>query len=432
MKRIRTGLTLHGSGDMISNLPEDVMNLIFVRLPIRDAVRTSILSKNWRYKWVRIPDVVFDKDSLKESASDMEHAHAVDQVLSLHVGPILKFSCMYFVPSCSHIDHWIMHLSRNEIKKIILLIGDGEDRYDVPSSIFDCQKLCHLELFNCILKVPPTFKGFHNLKVLNLNVSISGPAIECLISKSPLLERLKLKTCRYIWLLNIHAPNLRYLEVEGIFRNLSLGSSPLLTDVSIKKYFRPSYLPSKYGSYIKPPNSNNFIRFIGWLHGIERIALKGRFLQFLCLGNVPEKLSAPYEHLMYLHIDITLNPKELLATLCLLRSSPNLKKLEVEYWSYGGADDDLSGKEAEFWGEETPFDFSLSHLQTVEITGLTASFNLEFIRYILSNAPVLETMKIYTNRRVEIEEVSRILAELFLFRRASAQAKCMYLGHEKI
>ncbi|XXG79109.1 hypothetical protein AAC387_Pa09g0254 [Persea americana] len=45
---------------MISNLPEDVMSSILALVPIRDAVRTSILSKEWRYKWVTIPDVVFN------------------------------------------------------------------------------------------------------------------------------------------------------------------------------------------------------------------------------------------------------------------------------------------------------------------------------------------------------------------------------------
>ena len=93
--------------------------------------------------------------------------------------------------------------------------------------------------------------------------------------------------------------------------------------------------------------------------------------------------------------------------------------------------DDLPGTEAEFWGAETRFDFSLGHLQKVEIIGLTTSFNLEFIRYILSNAPVLETMKIYTDKYVGVE-VSKILAKLFQFRRASAQAECIYLGHEVV
>ena len=290
-RRKQTGLTLHGSGDVISNLPKDVMNLILMRLPIREAVRTSILSKNWRYRWVCIPDVVFNKASLMKGASEMEHAHVVDQVLLQHVGPILKFSCRCFVPSCSHIDRWIAHLSRNGIEKLILMIAGEGDSYDVPSSIFYCQNLHHLELFNCNLKVPPTFKGFHNLKVLNLAVDISEAATECLVSKCPLLEWLKLKAYRYIWCVKIHAPNLRYLAVEGIFRNLSLGSSPLLTDVSICKYYGPSYLPHRCGGDLEPVNTNSFIQFIEYSHEIEGLALKGHFLQVMIMHFVGFQLS---------------------------------------------------------------------------------------------------------------------------------------------
>ncbi|RWR81129.1 F-box/FBD/LRR-repeat-like protein isoform X1 [Cinnamomum micranthum f. kanehirae] len=204
-----------GSVDLISDLFEDVLNLILVRLPIRDVVRTSILSKKWRDKWISISDLVFDNDCLMEGASEMEHAHVVNQVLKHHVGPICKFSCMFGVPSCSDIDRWVVFLSRNGIKKLTLTTKAYAN--DVPSSIFYCQELTHLELFYGTLKVPSTFKGFHNLLLLNLCVKISEDAIAFLISKCPLLERLKLKIEDFYQCLNIHAPNLRYFEFSGQF-----------------------------------------------------------------------------------------------------------------------------------------------------------------------------------------------------------------------
>ena len=166
------------------------------------------------------------------------------------------------------------------------MIGNKRDHGDVPSSILNCEELSHLELFNCTFKVPPTFKGSHNLKVLSLNVSISEDAIEHLISKSPLLKRLKLRFLYFIWCLNIHAPNLRYLEVQGNFWDLSLGSSLLLTNVSIFKFYRPAYLPPECGGNVEPVNTCSFIQFIGCLHGIERLALKGHFLQVMIMHFV--------------------------------------------------------------------------------------------------------------------------------------------------
>eukprot|EP00268_Persea_americana_P044293 TRINITY_DN4477_c0_g2_i2.p1 TRINITY_DN4477_c0_g2~~TRINITY_DN4477_c0_g2_i2.p1 ORF type:complete len:193 (+),score=22.73 TRINITY_DN4477_c0_g2_i2:588-1166(+) len=182
---------------------------------------------------------------------------------------------------------------------------------------------------------------------------------------------------------------------------------------------------------LKQGNTCSSIQFIGRPHGIERLSLKGCSIQFLSIGRVPKKLSTTYECLTYLEVDIELNSKEILATLCILRSSPNLKELKIEYCpdEVEGRYDLLAGG-AEFWGAEAQPDCLLSHLRAVEIVGLALLVDLEFLRYILSNASVLETMKIYTCQFVEAKEVSRIMEELSRFRRAST-AKIIHLGHYK-
>ena len=92
-------------------------------------------------------------------------------------------------------------------------------------------------------------------------------------------------------------------------------------------------------------------------------------------------------------------------------------------------EDDLSGEHVELYGVKTQFDCFLCHLHAVEIIGLAMSLDLQFIRWILSNAPVLKTIKIYTNVYVEAEKISRILKELLQARRASSHAEIIYLGH---
>ncbi|RWR80954.1 F-box/FBD/LRR-repeat-like protein isoform X1 [Cinnamomum micranthum f. kanehirae] len=424
MKRKRAGQSTQASLDLISDLPKDVMDLIFVRMPIRDAIRTSVLSKKWRYKWVSIPDVVFDKDCLTEGASEIERAHIVDQVLLHHVGPICKFSCTSYVLPCSHIGRWIVFLSRSGIKKLILLVKFQDGYYNLPSSIFFCQELHHLELVNCKLKVPPTFKGFHNLLVLNLAVYTLEDDITRLISRCPLLEKLKLDVwCHHHYrCFNIHAPNLRCLELTAIFEGLSLGSSPLLTNMSID-------LCIYYERWrnLRQGNICSLNQLIGYSHGIERLALKGKFLQFLSTDGVPEKLSTTCDHLKYLEIHINSNSKVILGYLCILRSSPNLKELKIRY--IGGGEDLY--EVAELWGGERQFDCLFSHLQAAEIIDLGTIFGLQFIRHILSNAPTLKTMKIYTTSYVEDEGTSMFLKEMLRFPRASSRAEIIYLGHYK-
>ncbi|RWR81287.1 F-box/FBD/LRR-repeat protein isoform X2 [Cinnamomum micranthum f. kanehirae] len=281
------------------------MNLILVCLPIRDAVRTSILSKKWRYKWVSIPDIVFDKDCLMKDKSNREHADVVDKVLSQHVGPICKFSCMSYVLSGSHFDRWIEFLSLNVIKKLSLkILEESYEYYDVASCIFDCEKLCHLELINCKLKVPPTFKGFHKLLVLVLNeVLISAEAIAYLISKCPLLETLKLRsigseTCPAFYTdppaFHIDAPNLRYLEIDGISGYLS--KCPLLETLKLRSIGSetcPAFYTDPPAFHIDAPN----------LRYLEIDGISGYLSKCPLLGNYVPSVPIFYTDPPAFHID---------------------------------------------------------------------------------------------------------------------------------
>lgn len=211
-----------------------------------------------------------------EGASTTTHATVVDHVLLHHVGStISKFTCRSYVPRCSHIDSWILFLSRNGIKKLTLAIRPTDDRYDVPSSIFLCQELCHLHLSYCYLKVAPTFNDFHNLLVLKLVYSIiSTDDLACLISKSPLLERLTLEVFRASGCLNIHAPNLRHLKLHGIFQDVLLATSQHLTDVSIR--FRHN---------LEQHKTRTLFQFNGCFQGIERLALMAGSLKVTVGGK---------------------------------------------------------------------------------------------------------------------------------------------------
>ncbi|GJY92235.1 F-box/FBD/LRR-repeat protein-like protein [Tanacetum coccineum] len=90
--------------DRISNIPSGIIEDIICLLPTKDAVRTSILSKKWRYGWVIVPKLVFNEEDMfairrvRRSSEIEELARkfkskllAIYQVLLLHQGPILEF-----------------------------------------------------------------------------------------------------------------------------------------------------------------------------------------------------------------------------------------------------------------------------------------------------------------------------------------------------
>lgn len=52
------------SSDKYDNLPQNIIETILCLVPIKDAVRTSILSRSWRYNWVTIPKLVFSEKDI--------------------------------------------------------------------------------------------------------------------------------------------------------------------------------------------------------------------------------------------------------------------------------------------------------------------------------------------------------------------------------
>ncbi|KAF3975106.1 hypothetical protein CMV_001638 [Castanea mollissima] len=372
--------------DEISNLPGHVVDQILSQLSIREAVRTSVLSSKWRYKWATLPNLVFDNEcypfsSLDQTVVKSKLVNIVDHVLLLHNGPIYKFKLSHRdLQGISDIDRWILHLSRHSIQEFILEIWKGQ-RYKMPSCLFSCQHLIHLELFNCLLKPPSTFKGFKSLKSLDLqHVTLAQDVFENLISSCPLLERLTLMNFDGFTYLNIEAPNLQFFDIGGVFNDISFENAFQLAVVSIGLY-------DKRQSHA---NSSNLLKFFVHLPHIRRLEIQSYFLKYLSIGFVPGKLPNPCFNLNYLSIRINFNDvDEVLTALCILRSSPNLQELEVlarpEEQAAVGTVTNI--KEDNHW--------SCHQLRLVKILGISGiKPELNFINLLLSTSPGLEKMTV--------------------------------------
>lgn len=260
----------HPDPDFISDLPQSIVESILTHLPIRDAVRCSILSSKWRYKWTSLTQLVFDEKCVTLCADralvEKNLVNFITRTLFLHQGPIHKFQLSTsYLQSCPDIDQWILFLSRNGIKELVLELGEGE-WFRVPSCLFHCKKLTRLELFRCELDPPPSFKGFLGLKNLNLHqVIVSPDAIESLISNCPQLESLALSYFDSL-ALNICAPNLKYLCLEGEFKDICLENTPLLVAISVAMY-----MTDDIAEHFEQSSSCNFIKFLGGVPCLERL-----------------------------------------------------------------------------------------------------------------------------------------------------------------
>ncbi|KAF6149210.1 hypothetical protein GIB67_026066 [Kingdonia uniflora] len=177
------------STTVLSDRPECVLGKILTCLPIEEAVRTSILASQWRYKWTTLSELVFKYQTINHD----KLVNIVDRVLLLHKGDIQMFVLSSFcLKSTPVIDSWLLYLSWNGIKEITLEFKKGEV-YKMPSCLFSCQNLSHLKLHGCIIKLPSSSKGFRNLKILCLELKVQGRLKEFLVENATSLDFMDIK-----------------------------------------------------------------------------------------------------------------------------------------------------------------------------------------------------------------------------------------------
>ncbi|XP_043687882.1 F-box/FBD/LRR-repeat protein At1g13570-like [Telopea speciosissima] len=428
LSKMKRDPSLQGS-TTISDMPPNIIENILSRLPIKEAVRTCILSKEWRFNWVTLPELIFDCFLIHTFINqNLNLVRFIDEVLSHHRGPICKFeiSHLWFPYTTDIIDKWILCLSRNYIQKLILRLQPWPINYELPSCIYSCEHLIHLELSFCTLRRPPLFANFESLRSLVLyKVDFVGFTFENLISRCPQLEKLKIEGFTDSTDLLIYAPKLQELVVVGfckVMQNIHFKNTPQLASVSLHLLC--------FGLRGVLMNQNHegisrLMKVFGSLVGIEKLSVGGNFLKFLAVDLIPMRLPNAFYHLKRLDLEICFKDLHMMsAGLCLIRSAPNLEELKIDAVPHTYT---TSG----FWEVPDGLECSLNHLQNVIITRFDGlRLQLEFIKLLLTITPALEKMSIHGFKHIDAQgqpmNGSRMLEELMHLRRASMNAQFEY------
>ncbi|GJZ40959.1 F-box/FBD/LRR-repeat protein-like protein [Tanacetum coccineum] len=384
--------------DRISNIP--AIETILCFLPIEEAVRTSILSKEWRYRWIKIPKLVFVEEKIQvltdgvESTDGAESSDGVDlfdeeqailrpskrqkmdkkskllydicQVLLMHMGPIHEFTLKMVTDddSCVEIDRIIFYLSRKtNVKKLTL---DLKGFYSLPLSFFSMTQLTDLHLSGCSLDHQSSFTGFGSLTSLS--------AFEFCIS----------------------------------YHKSDFGTIEICADTTIAKLFE-------------------------CLPAIENLSIWRGFIECFSQDGVPRQLSSALVHLKYLCIEDVcfVHDMGLPILFLLVRSSPNLEKLRVQI-----IDDEICQQiphipsAALFTSFEEYQDIWLGHLKELEVTNFdTMTEEWSFLKLILAKSPMLKKVRI-SYHQLYIDEDHKILKKLSVFRHASKDVDFIFTAME--
>lgn len=221
--------------DMISDLHDSILHVILSLLPVKDAVRTSILAKRWRYLWTYLSAFDFEVHSCESIPYKEKKRELYRSAYSLFhlVGRLLrKSNCVKRLHIAIHDeidvhDYQVSDLIReaavkNTVEDLTLFISQ-RFHFCLPRSFSALESLNKLNLrLRSVLFV---FNGicFPSLKTLNLSCVTfgNGMSVQHLFSGCLVLRELTLHNCywRKIKQISLTLSTLRILTIHYVDHN---------------------------------------------------------------------------------------------------------------------------------------------------------------------------------------------------------------------
>ncbi|XP_048132440.1 F-box protein At5g03100-like [Rhodamnia argentea] len=416
--------------DFISPLPDAAIHRIFSFLPLRDAVKTSVLSKRWRSTWTTTTDLVFDGE-----IGALGFPSLVDRVLSQCTSPAVKkfhlTDFRYDEPDRPKVDLWLRFAAGRPVEELHLRPSFFSPvKYEQPQFLYSLSWLARLEVSLCCFSLGGIIR-WPCLKTLVIEYSeLSDDILEGIFSGSPVLESVQFRGCKGVkniiidstsvkelvlndhWFSNpdrIWAPHLQSLRVLGRWYHDSMFrlddvSSLVEAELVFSIRIRTGTLVSD-----KKRMCCDLVKgFFEKLHGVPTITIGGWCLQILSLLEL-EGLPSPFFKCQNLRLHGPVSQWDLPGIAYLLKSSQCLEKLDIvltdlplQLELFEESAERLNFDEGDFLpSRKGNFEFLVKHLKRVEIIGFGAnSFGskhlLALIKFLLGEALVLEKLIIKT------------------------------------
>nr|ABD33321.1 Cyclin-like F-box; FBD [Medicago truncatula] len=410
--------------DRISDLPCNVIDGILSHLDIKDLVGTSILSKQWRYKWTKAPRLWFSEDFFEEyeDLEDLEDPvtyRIITDVLMQHQGPIDKFGLFIsndykFEITIEHLDKWIPILSERNIKHLELV--NHETHPDQMLYIVDlpCKELTYSKFLGFDLSIPPDFSGFERLLELHLLfVRFEPGAFESLISGCPLLKNLHFVLCKEFEYFDFAPPTLEVLLIEF---------NPKMKSICLKKANNLIDLA------LKATESCTFGLIKSLPKNIQRLSISSRRGIYKYANIIhPTLLKSSFSSMKYLKLgNVNFNDRgELLYIVSALQCAPGLVELIIQSYI------DLSTVQVLDHSEELECSSDcLNNLRMVNIhvrAYRISQHAMSLIRFILANSTSLRTLTFIVCPGSKSLDAHRISQDLLRMERASQRAHVEFL-----
>ncbi|XP_021832613.1 F-box/LRR-repeat protein At3g26922-like [Prunus avium] len=433
--------SLEANRDRISELPDCIGSYIMSKLTIKDLVTTSVLSKRWLRMWKLRRNLVFDIPNMfnidlpplwEGAGLDMDHefldqvtdeyVRRVDQFVQTFPGPkIDSFRLTHYIDVhkyVSFVDKWVARAIAMGVEEIAMLSYPSFTTFYVPkmkrpySFPFRLLPVCnkkylkHLYLDSCnLMPSSQFFAAFYYLITLRLEATLVGEDFMIsLLSNSPFLQVLRLKSCKLPSALEIVGPSLHHLEViDCRYKGNVTISAPKLTVFEHRNLLElENILPLNAPQLRKiffhaweermiPPSISHFTGFAQ----LEYLNLR------MTSGEMPRLPGniAPLRKLKQLELSVdegaALGCSNILWVVLFLKASPLLQKL-----TYRRPESPPGFSENERSERWQPEEFTHNQLKEVEIAGCVGNwFEVELAICMLQNVQGLEQMVLNPSQR---------------------------------
>ncbi|CAN6885777.1 unnamed protein product [Brassica oleracea] len=177
--------------DLISNLPDEILQHIHCFIPIKVAITTSLLSRRWKHVWCEIPSLSLDATILT--------AASVNKTLSHYTAPKTKSFHLktYRREYTPHINRWIKFALSHNVENLSLDFWVNSYPYKLPDFFYNSSSFKQLNINELrVLDLRKslrlrTLQIIRNMSILSLAEIRDVPfPIEAQGQNSPYLETL--------------------------------------------------------------------------------------------------------------------------------------------------------------------------------------------------------------------------------------------------
>ncbi|KAL9166119.1 hypothetical protein ABFS82_05G008600 [Erythranthe guttata] len=216
--------------DRISELPRGILQQILNFLSQKEAVRTSVLSKSWRYNWCIRTNLDLSYNNFR--GDKLEFLTVVDNILRRQCDERLSLSEFHLSISLGdpdlisgfYLKKWVPLLTAIGLKKFRLFVDSNptgvlKPPLKLPPAVFGAESLQDLHLQHFVLHretIGRILPCKHLTSLCLKHVYIEDEILQKIILGCPLLETLNIKgDCRRVGEVNLnHLHNLKYLSLQ--------------------------------------------------------------------------------------------------------------------------------------------------------------------------------------------------------------------------